>query len=99
MMFLDRYYNRYTQNVQEFRHNIRRRRSIQFQDDTIISNLPINRTILFDCHDETGSALCIKGKFSVHNFKSGNNPILVSYIFDIDLSKIGKFLMERIFSE
>lgn len=85
-----RNYNKYTQTVMEYQA-ISRRRLDLFKDDSILSNLPVNRTILFDCYDAE-AGLCIKARFSVNNFRTGNTPIYITLNFTVDLSRVGEFI-------
>lgn len=82
-----RNYNRYTQRITENLHQISRRSTFSV-NDVILSNLPINRTIMFDC-DMAEEGQCVAARFSVHNFRVGNVPIIVALNFTVDLNKIG----------
>lgn len=84
-----RNYNKYTQSVLEYQA-ISRRRIDLLKGDSILSNLPVNRTILFDCYD-ADAGLCIKARFSVNNFRTGNSPIYITLNFTVDLSRVGEF--------
>lgn len=86
-----RNYNRYTQRVTEDVHQISRRSAYSVKD-VILANLPINRTIMFDC-DIAEEGQCVAARFSVHNFRVGNIPIIVALNFTVDLSKIGNYLI------
>lgn len=83
-----RNYNKYTQSVLEYQATSLRRIDL-FKDDLILSNLPVNRTILFDCYDAE-AGLCIKARFSVNNFRTGNTPIYITLNFTVDLSRVGE---------
>lgn len=84
-----RNYNKYTQTILEYQA-VSRRRIDLFKEDSILSNLPVNRTILFDCYDaEAGH--CIRARFSVNNFRTGNTPIYITLNFTVDLSRVGEF--------
>lgn len=83
-----RNYNKYTQTVQEY-EAISRRRFDLFKDDSILSNLPVNRTILFDCNDAE-AGLCVQARFSVNNFRTGNTPIFITLNFTVDLYRVGE---------
>lgn len=63
-------------------------------DDVILSSLPPNRTIIFDCYDSEAN-LCVQAKFSVNNFKVGNIPIQIQLNFSIDLKKIDKIITDN----
>lgn len=67
----------------------RYRRDIFNTNDHLLSYLPKNRTIFFDCTD-TEEEFCLQGKFTVSNFKKDNTPILVMLNFTVDMSKISK---------
>lgn len=83
-----RNYNRYTQRITENVHQISRRSAFSV-NDVILANLPVNRTIMFDCNmAEEGQ--CVEARFSVHNFRAGNVPIIVALNFSVDLTKVGK---------
>lgn len=84
-----RNFNRYTQRVTDDVHQISRRSAFSV-NDVILANLPINRTIMFDC-DMANEGQCVEARFSVHNFRVGNVPIIVALNFTVDLSKVGKF--------
>lgn len=92
------YYNRYSQrivrsletNIDPFTLGVRMKRDLTNIDDNTLKNLPINRTIFFDCNSMDEQQHCIQAKFTVHNFKHGNQPILISLNFSIDLNRIGE---------
>lgn len=89
-----RNYNRYTQRITENAHTISRRSTFSVTD-VILANLPVNRTIMFDCNmAEEGQ--CVEARFSVHNFRAGNVPIIVALNFTVDLTKVGKLLIARL---
>lgn len=69
-------------------HN-RYRRNILTPNDGLLNNLPVNRTIYFDCQN-TEQELCLQAKFTVFNFKADNSAISISLNFSIDLNKIGE---------
>lgn len=87
-----RFYSRYTRSILDG-HDINRR-SVSNHDDIILTSLPINRTIIFDCYDSEAS-LCVQAKFSVNNFKVGNIPIQIQLNFSIDLKKIDKIVTDN----
>lgn len=87
-----RYYNRYTRSILDG-HDINRR-SVSNHDDVILTGLPPNRTIIFDCYDSEAS-LCVQAKFSVNNFLVGNTPILIQLNFSVDLHKIDKIVTDN----
>jgi hypothetical protein len=60
------------------------------KDDTTLKNLPKNRTILFDCHDDE-IADCVEAQFTIHNFRPGNEPISINLNFTLNLAQFGKF--------
>lgn len=59
--------------------------------DAAINNLPINRTIFFDCQNPYEES-CIQARITVLNFKVGNAPIMITLNFSMDLKKIGETL-------
>ncbi|KAJ6640903.1 Integrin alpha-PS3 [Pseudolycoriella hygida] len=87
-----RYYNRYTRSILDG-HDVNRR-SVSNHDDVILTSLPPNRTIIFDCYDSEAS-LCVQAKFSVNNFQVGNTPILIQLNFSVDLNKIDKIVNDK----
>lgn len=68
----------------------RNKRDLFNTNDPLLTNLPFNRTIYFDCQNAEQEQ-CLQAKFTVLNFKTGNAPILISLNFTIDLNKIGEF--------
>lgn len=97
-----RHYNPYLQQVLNYNEmedpfsfsldsNIheRYRRDVSTSNDRLLKNLPINRTIYFDCQNAE-EELCLQAKFTVLNFKADKTPIFISLNFSIDLSKVGK---------
>lgn len=56
-------------------------------NDRILSYLPPNRTIHFNC--EGFKKHCLMGKIRVSNFKASNSPILITLNFTIDMTKMG----------
>lgn len=88
-----RFYNRFTRSILDGGIHDINRRSISNHDDIILTSLPPNRTIIFDCYDSEAS-LCVQAKFSVNNFKVGNAPILIQLNFSIDLNKIDKIVTD-----
>lgn len=87
-----RSYNRYTRSILDG-HDINRR-SVTNHDDVILSSLPPNRTVIFDCYDSEAN-LCVQAKFSVNNFLVGNTPITIQLNFSIDLHKIDKIVTDN----
>lgn len=71
--------------------NNRYRRDVLTPNDRLLNNLPVNRTIYFDCQNAE-QELCIVAKFTVLNFKASDLPISISLNFSIDLSKIGELI-------
>lgn len=59
--------------------------------DAAINNLPINRTIFFNCQNPY-EEFCIQARITVLNFKVGNAPIMISLNFSMDLKKMGETL-------
>lgn len=88
----NRLYNRFTRSILDG-HDINRR-SVSNHDDIILTSLPPNRTIIFDCYDSEAS-LCIQAKFAVNNFQVGNTPIVIQLNFSIDLHKIDKIVTDN----
>lgn len=87
-----RSYNRYTRSVDE--HQVSARISAQNPDDATLSNLPINRSFMFEC-TEVEMEYCLRARFSVHNFLVGNAPILISLNLSLDLMTFGKSAIIR----
>lgn len=85
----NRNYNYYTQSIPQYHYLVRR--STTYQEDSILKNLPPNRTILFDCYNFEDE-LCYQATFNIHNFKADNNPIIVQFNFTIDLNRIGNYI-------
>lgn len=88
----NRLYNRFSRSILDG-HDINRR-SVSNHDDIILTSLPPNRTIIFDCYDSEAS-LCIQAKFAVNNFQVGNTPIIIQLNFSIDLHKIDKIVTDN----
>lgn len=103
------YYNPYSQRIIESDNEMsslnawdgmdspdsrRHKRDIFSTDDSILANLPANRTIYFDCKN-TEQELCLQGKFTVTNFKANDLPILITLNFTIDLKKVEKIMTEK----
>lgn len=99
------YFNPYLQKVIENeqldnsipwneKNNIKKRDSVDIMsiNDRIVTNLPANRTIYFDCN---GPETCLEGKFRVTNIKSNNSPILIFLNFTIDMTKVAKIMNEQ----
>lgn len=85
-----RKYNYYTQKVQEY-HRISKRSTVT---DPILSNLPINRTILINCRDDQ-MGLCVKATMQIQDFKAGSEPIRVKIDFKVDFKQIDKIYTEE----
>lgn len=91
-----RRYNAYLQRIIEgddftdaLSGHVIRKRALFDSHEHVLNNLPLNRTIFFDCTNaEEGT--CVQAKFTVYNFRTGNSPILISFNFSIDLNDIGK---------
>ncbi|XP_055326062.1 integrin alpha-PS3-like, partial [Sitodiplosis mosellana] len=60
-------------------------------NDRILSNLPSNRTIHFDCKD-SNQEYCLVGSFRVSNFKASNSPVLITLNFAIDMAKMARIM-------
>ncbi|XP_055309563.1 integrin alpha-PS3-like [Sitodiplosis mosellana] len=60
-------------------------------NDRILSNLPSNRTIHFDCKD-SNQEYCLVGRFRVSNFKASNSPVLITLNFAIDMAKMARIM-------
>lgn len=60
-------------------------------NDRILSNLPSNRTIHFNCNN-SNQDFCLVGRFRVSNFKASNSPILITLNFTIDMAKMGDIM-------
>lgn len=100
----DAYFNLYSQSVVDHSQidaftwkempafNKRQKRDIFSTDDKILANLPVNRTIYFECQDEEQD-LCLVGKFSVPDFFTDNSPIMITLNFTVNLNRLGKFSM------
>lgn len=84
-----RKYNYYTQKVQE--HRISKRSTVT---DPILSNLPINRTILINCRDDE-NGLCVKATMQIQDFKAGSEPIKVKIDMKVDFKKIDTIYTEE----
>lgn len=86
-----RNYNKYSQTIKEYEAvTAARRRSSIAQDDVLLTSLPVNRTLLFDCYDAE-AGLCVEARFSVTNFRADSSPILITVNFTIDLARVGRF--------
>lgn len=72
----------------------RHRRDLFSSNDHILVNLPVNRTIYFDCKN-TEEELCLQGKFTVTNFKAEDLPVMITLNFTIDLTKVAKVMTEK----
>ncbi|XP_031627778.1 integrin alpha-PS3-like [Contarinia nasturtii] len=72
----------------------RHKRDIFSTNDRILSNLPSNRTIYFDCKNAE-QELCLQGKFTVNNIKADDQPILITLNFTIDLTKVANIMTEK----
>lgn len=94
-IFEDAYFSPYLQKVIHMEPPLdgRYKRDIFNTRDRLLSNLPPNRTIYFDCKDAE-QELCLQGKFTIPNFKM-NTPILITLNFTVDMKKIGKFFCRR----
>lgn len=64
-------------------------RSAAVNKDAAINNLPINRTMFFNCENPYDE-FCFQARISVLNFKASSTPIMISLKFSIDLAKIGE---------
>lgn len=80
--------------VENFSLN-RLRREVATNKDAAINNLPVNRTMFFNCLNPYEEH-CFQARITVLNFKAGNVPIMISLNFSIDLNKIGKTMMPPI---
>lgn len=67
----------------------RMQRDAGVNKDAAINNLPINRTMFFNCQNPYEEH-CFQARISVLNFRAGNAPIMISLNFSIDLNKIGE---------
>lgn len=56
-------------------------------NDRILSYLPANRTIHFNCRD-FNQEYCLMGKIGLSNFKASNSPVFVTLNFTIDMTKM-----------
>lgn len=81
-----RVFNSYTGAIDEYHASYRIDAN---KDDVTLKNLPKNRTILLDCHDdEMGD--CVEAQFTIHNFRPGNEPISINMNFSLNLAQFGK---------
>lgn len=64
-------------------------RDVGGNKNAAINNLPLNRTMFFDCQ-KPFEEHCFQARITALNFKAGNTPIMISLNFTIDLNKIGK---------
>lgn len=98
----DAYYNLYSQSVvennqmdtfswREMPAFNRRKRDIFNTDDKVLANLPVNRTIYFECQDEEQDR-CLVGKFSVPDFMTDNSPIMITLNFTVSLDRLGELM-------
>lgn len=71
----------------------RNKRSIFSTNDHLLANLPVNRTVYFDCQNAEHE-LCLQGKFTVTNLQANNLPVLITLNFTIDLKNVVKVLTE-----
>lgn len=85
------YANEFTYPDMALQSHSRKRRGLFDSHEHILNNLPLNRTIYFDCVNAEEGA-CVQAKFTVYNFEPGNVPILISFNFSIDLNVIGKWI-------
>lgn len=60
-------------------------------NDRILSVLPSNRTIHFDCKG-TNEENCLLGRFTIRNFKANDAPIFIMLNFTIDMKKVASVL-------
>lgn len=72
----------------------RQKRDIFSTNERILSNLPHNRTIYFDCKNAE-QELCLQAKFTVENIKANDLPILITLNFTVDLKKVEKIMTEK----
>lgn len=72
----------------------RYRRDLFTSNDHILANLPVNRTIYFDCMNSEDE-LCLQGKFTVPNLKADDLPVMITLNFTIDLKKVAKVMTEK----
>lgn len=97
--FQNAYFNAYTQRVIDRNPRDSSATMDQSDDsldpfsanDRILSNLPSNRTIYFDCK-ESNREHCLIGRFRVFNFKANNAPLLLTLNFTIDMTKMAKIM-------
>lgn len=97
--FQNSYFNAYLQRVIERNPRDSSASTDQIDDsldpfsvnDRILSNLPSNRTIYFDCK-ESNQEHCLVGRFRVFNFKASNAPLLLTLNFTIDMTKMAKIM-------
>lgn len=104
----DMHFNRYLQKVIETEHNETERsdglseilpsylrsENALSTNDRIVASLPANRTIYFDCGNQTRQ-LCLEEKFRVTNIKASNQPILIIVNFTIDMTKVAKIMTNQ----
>lgn len=97
--FQNSYFNSYLQKVIERNPRDSSAKTDQIDDsldlfsvnDRILSNLPSNRTIYFDCN-ESNQEHCLVGRFRMFNFKANNAPLLLTLNFSIDMTKMAKIM-------
>jgi RecG-like helicase len=80
------------EDLQGKQHHVQARSVQTFHDENILANLPFNRTMFFKCHTipMDDESLCVKGTFSVRNFRAGSAPIMVNINYTVDGSIIGE---------
>lgn len=72
----------------------RYRRDTLNSNDHTLANLPVNRTIYFDCQN-SDEEFCLQGKFTVTNLRAEDLPVLVTLNFAVDLKKVVKVMTEK----
>lgn len=70
--------------MQEYHHVSRR--SVK-EENVVLNNLPVDRSFILECLSNNVEH-CVQGRFSVHNFQTGNAPILISLNITVELNKL-----------
>lgn len=81
-------YNKYTQRVINHSQS-RKRRSVNQENDDLFYNLPVNRTVFFNCDNQ--GVTCIHAKFNISNLFPGHQPAEIVFQFGLDMSVYGEY--------
>ncbi|XP_050323162.1 integrin alpha-PS3 isoform X1 [Bactrocera neohumeralis] len=67
-------------------------KSHELLSEDLKGKLPVNRTIVFNCHDPE-MTVCVRAVIRLHTFKP-ENPLTVSMKYQVDLREINQILIE-----